>query len=609
MKNNSKLLMLFSRVLAAIFLVSFIGCTQDDEEIPLPVPLAIDATNVTINSFTANWNAVTGATGYQLDVSADNFATYLDGFENKSVTGTSQDVTGLTEKMTYQYRVRAVGSGQTTDNSNVIQVTTMEMFLTKQVRVQAAYDATTVAFRFSWKSQKKLYPTGSANVGLNYPGQFHDILQHDGTLFAQAVSTARLQEDRVTFMIDKFEAGIANFANAGCAVVCHQGAGGLGTFNAEKHLLTNDKLDFWHWRGHRGGPSGYAEDTNVDQTARQRDGQGTSPTKFTRTGGDRFREDQAAFASGTADPVLADRFPRFVFNKGKNVGGGVIPRYFIANGSTLVTDQYTGLPAIKDVSKNTSLLVVYQDRTFDVVDKVNALDLGYLVWVGYDIATQLPAHLQPGNAAYDDAAFTVWKNWWAAESGIAATPGVATASTAAKAKLTEIHTEWTGSGKKAMVARGIGFIYNSDQHDITSTRSYDAAKNEWTVILKRKLVSSSANDADLSGLSGGTKYSFSFAMHDSGAGSETHDISTPYIVAKDAGANTIQAVSVSNVNSANWSVVPVMETNWVKQALMPKYTWDYLKSGSHPGAGSVGTTNCATCHTGSNSLTTTSILQ
>ena len=435
-----------------------------------------------------------------------------------------------------------------------------------------------------------------ANVGLNYPGQFHDILQHDGTLFNRAPSTARLQEDRVTFMIDKFDAGIANFALAGCAVTCHQGGGGLGTFNDEKHLLTNDKLDFWHWRGHRGGPAGYAEDTFVDQTARGRDGQGTSPTKFTRTGGDRFRENQAAFASGTADPVLVDRFPRFVFNKGKSVDGFTIPRYFIANASTLVTNQYTGLPAIKDVTKNTSLLVVYQDRAFDPVDKVNALDLGYLVWIGYDIATQLPAHLRPGDAAYDDAAFTVWKNWWAAESGIAATPDVAAASDAAKAKLAEVYAEWTGSDKKAMIARGVGFIYNSDQHDITSTRAYDAVKNEWTVTLKRKLASSSANDADLSGLSSGAKYAFSFAMHESGAGSETHDISLPYVVSNDASAD-IQAASVADVNTADWSRIAALDTHWVKQALMPKYTWDNLKLGAHGGASSVGTTPCATCHT------------
>ena len=610
-KNNSKLLLMFSSVIAVYLLVSLTGCKKDDAELPLPAPLAIEATNVTNNSFTANWNPVDRAIGYQLDISVDNFTTYVDGYENRAVDGNNHDVTGLSENSTYQYRLRAVGSNQTTDNSNVIQVTTTEMLLTKQVRVQVAYDATSVAFRFSWKSQKKIYPIGQANVGQNYPGQFHEPLKHDGTSFNRLPSGQRMEEDRVTFMIDKFDGGIANFAAAGCAITCHSGAGGLGTFNDPKHLLTNDKLDFWHWRGSRSAPMGYAEDTFLDQDDRQRDAAGTPPSKFTRAGGDRLREDQAAFGAGfTEDPVLVDRFPRFVFNKGKNVDGFTIPSYFLADESNnVVTNPYIGLPGIKDVTNNRSLIVVYQDRTFDPVDKVNALDLGYLVWVGYNITTQLPAHLQFGNDAYDDAAFTVWKNWWATESGVAATPDVTAAANAANAKLAEVHAEWTAASKNAMVLRGVGFIYNSDQHDITSTRFYDVAKNEWTVILKRQLASSSANDTDLSGLPGGTKYSFSFAMHDAGAAAVSHDISTSYIVAKDAGENTIQAVSVSNVNNANWSIVPIMETNWVKQTLMPKYTWDWLKSGDHAGAGSTGTTNCVTCHTGSNSLTTTNILQ
>lgn len=486
--------------------------------------------------------------------------------------------------------------------------------LSQQVRVQVAYDATNVAFKFTWKSQQKIYPAGQGNVGRNYPGHFHDLLKHDGTLFNRLPAGERMDEDRVTFMIDKFDAGIANFAAAGCAITCHYGPGGLGTFNANKHLLTPDKLDFWHWRGGRSGPMDYAEDTYLDQTARQRDAAGTPPSKFTRTGGDRLREDQPAFAAGfTEDPVLVNRFPRFVFNKGKTVGGFTIPKYFIADESNnVVTNPYVGLPGIKDITKNRSLIVVYQDRSFDPVDKVNALDLAYLVWVGYDITTQLPAHLRPGNEAYDDAAFTVWKNWWAAETGIAATPGVAAAENAAKAKLTEVYNEWTGAGNNAMVARSVGFIYNSDQHSVTSERAYDAVKNEWTVILKRKLASSSENDADLSGLPTGTKYAFSFAMHDSGSGAVTHDISIPHVISKDAPANPaidIQAVSVTNVDNTDWSRIPASDSQWVKQALMPKYTWDWLKSGAHPGAGSTGTTNCVTCHTGTNSLTNSAVLQ
>ncbi|MBK7653053.1 MAG: hypothetical protein IPJ20_23215 [Flammeovirgaceae bacterium] len=60
-----------------------------------PTPAAIAATTTTQNSFTANWNSSTSATSYRLDVSADNFATDITGYNNKSVTGTTDVVTGL----------------------------------------------------------------------------------------------------------------------------------------------------------------------------------------------------------------------------------------------------------------------------------------------------------------------------------------------------------------------------------------------------------------------------------------------------------------------------------------------------------------------------------
>lgn len=460
--------------------------------------------------------------------------------------------------------------------------------LEKQVRVQVAYDATNVAFHFTWKSQKKLYPTGKANTGKNYPGHFHDLLVHNGTIFNRFPEADRLQEDRVTFMIDKFDAGIPNFALAGCAMACHAGAT-PGTFTSHNINAAGQILDHWHWRGHRSGPMGYAEDVNVT-TSRQMDNVGTPPSKFMRASGDRLREDQAALTGTSANNVVVKGFPRFVFNKGKAVGGFTIPKYFIVDESGVVlTDALTGIPFIKDVSKNRSLLVVFQDKTFDPVDKVNSLDLAYLVYKADGSIDQLPPHLREGNAAYDATAFNTWKNFWDAE-----TSNISQAN--ALTKLTEIHDEWVASGNKAMIARSVGYIYNSDQHNVTSDRAYDAVKNEWTVTLYRKLASSSPNDADLSGLPGGTKYAFSFAMHDSGAGSQTHDISMPYVVSKDASAD-IQAASVTDVNTVDWSKIAALDTHWVKQALMPKYTWDYLKLGAHGGATSVGTAPCATCHT------------
>jgi hypothetical protein len=460
--------------------------------------------------------------------------------------------------------------------------------LNEQVRIQVAYDAIDVAFKFTWKTQSKIYPVGQANVGNKYPGQFHDVLKHNGTQFDRLPSGQRMEEDRITFMIDKYDGGIPGFAKAGCAISCHSGM-------ASHRLLTENILDHWHWRGGRSAPMGYAEDAAVNNVERIRDNLGTPPTKFIRSGGDRLREDQAAL-TGTVHQILQDGFPRFVFNKGKTMPGNyLIPSYFLTNESNqVITDPYTGIPTVKDIKVNRSLLVVYQDLIFDPVEKVNALDLAYLVWVATAEVTHLPAHLQDVNSPD----FTQWKNYWAAQSGI-------TAAAAANTKLNDVRQEWVASGNNAMVTRSVGFIYNSDQHDITSERSFDATRNEWTVILTRRLNTGSNRDADLSGLPNGVKFSISFAMHDAGAAAITHDISLPYVISKDAESD-IQAKSVSDIANVDWGTVPVFDTRWVKQSVMNHFFYDWLKSSSHPGAGVLETSTCVSCH--GNNLYTVSIL-
>ncbi len=88
-------------------------------------PLATAATSIAAVGFVANWNPVTAATGYQLDISSDNFATFISGYNSKSVTTTSESVTGLSVGTAYKYRVRATTSTSTSANSNVIDVTTL----------------------------------------------------------------------------------------------------------------------------------------------------------------------------------------------------------------------------------------------------------------------------------------------------------------------------------------------------------------------------------------------------------------------------------------------------------------------------------------------------
>jgi hypothetical protein len=81
---------------------------------------------VTATSFTANWNSVSGATGYRLDVSTSrSFDNYVPGYQNLDVGNTtSQNVTGLTANTTYYYRLRAYNGNGTSPNSSVIRVKT-----------------------------------------------------------------------------------------------------------------------------------------------------------------------------------------------------------------------------------------------------------------------------------------------------------------------------------------------------------------------------------------------------------------------------------------------------------------------------------------------------
>lgn len=105
-------------------------------------PTAKDASGVTSVSFNANWDAVSGAAGYRLDVStASDFSTFVPGFENLSTGNvTTYSVTSLSGNQTYYYRVRGFNSNGTSGNSNVISVTT------SAVATPAALSATNISF-------------------------------------------------------------------------------------------------------------------------------------------------------------------------------------------------------------------------------------------------------------------------------------------------------------------------------------------------------------------------------------------------------------------------------------------------------------------------------
>jgi hypothetical protein len=90
-------------------------------------PATTNASAILPNGFTANWTTVADATSYELDVSADNFSTFLTGYNAKSTTNLSEVITGLTVNTTYAFRVRAVKSAIKSPNSNVVSVTTSKL--------------------------------------------------------------------------------------------------------------------------------------------------------------------------------------------------------------------------------------------------------------------------------------------------------------------------------------------------------------------------------------------------------------------------------------------------------------------------------------------------
>lgn len=89
--------------------------------------VAIAGSSATTTSIVANWNSVSGATGYFIDVSTSNtFASFVAGYNNLSVGNvTTYSVTGLTIGTTYYYRIRATNSCGTSVSSNTITYATL----------------------------------------------------------------------------------------------------------------------------------------------------------------------------------------------------------------------------------------------------------------------------------------------------------------------------------------------------------------------------------------------------------------------------------------------------------------------------------------------------
>ncbi len=446
------------------------------------------------------------------------------------------------------------------------------------VVVQAAYDDNQVAIRFTWMSTK------------DYAGQFHDMVQFKEGAWDRLPSAERIEEDRVALMIDNPAQPLPEFATMGCFVACHsdmnnmpeQGVDAEGKKVDTRHYVLAPEgaeagayaLEMFHWRGGRSGPMGYAEDTwlatgeyGTGAQGRQRD-KASGPTNWLREKGDRLYEDQTW---GDTLVWKETMLPRFVFNPAKSG----FDNYFLADASgKAFTDPQAMVTSIEDISF-VSNLIVYQDLTFDPVDKVNSIDVLYLL----SLAGVVEA------PEYNND----WAAYWAEQTGVSDAAG-------AEAMLDDIVATMS-EADGVMVTRAVNFLFPSSQHEIPATRDFDYDNNIWTVTMVRDLTTATAgaDDVDLAGLASDAQFPFAFAMHDIGKGSETHFVSFPYTLGNESTKADVVAVKVDDVQAIDWATVPALQTAVFAPSV--DYAYENLSDADfHPGAPMMGSANCQTCH-------------
>lgn len=446
------------------------------------------------------------------------------------------------------------------------------------VVIRAAISDDEIALNFVWQSTKP------------YAGQFHDTVEFDGEGWNRAPSADRINEDRLSFMIQDLDVPVDDFTTLGCYAACHSDLNTMteqpvdadgNVVDTRHYVLTDEEstgqfgLDMWHWRGARGGPMGYAEDTwvrthefGVGAQGRQRDGLGDMPTNWLREGGDRFREDQVWGGDLFWDETM---LPRFIFNPEKATFGN----YFLADADGNVFTNREQLFDIQD-SNYGSLLVVYQDYDFDSVDKVNAIDVRYLLF--------LAGVVEEPEYRGD------WADFWAGQLGF-------DDEESAVAMLYEIVATMQ---EGVMVTRSVGFIYESSQHDIRSTHDFDYDAGIWSLTLARAITTdtAAADDVNLAPLVNGERFTLAFAIHDIGMGGISHFISFPYTLGNaDTNAN-IKAFRVDDVSTVDWATIDAFETAVFIPSAETHALQFLLDPELHEGAESMGNLRCQTCHTG-----------
>ena len=119
------------------------------ETLALPVPVALDPSDIKPLRFTAHWQPVPGVEGYLLYVATDaNFASPLEDYNGVAVADTFLLVEGLTLNQKYFYHVRSQRGTAQSDYSNIIDLITTEL---EQPQTLEPTEITYVSFTINWK--------------------------------------------------------------------------------------------------------------------------------------------------------------------------------------------------------------------------------------------------------------------------------------------------------------------------------------------------------------------------------------------------------------------------------------------------------------------------
>jgi RHS repeat-associated protein len=112
-------------------------------------PTFISPANVSVSGFTVRWDPTPGATSYRMDVSNDpGFGSYVSGFQNLTVSGTSKVVTVPAGGL-YHIRLRAVNLSGTSLNA---VTSILAVNIPSTPTASAATDVGSLSFRANWSS-------------------------------------------------------------------------------------------------------------------------------------------------------------------------------------------------------------------------------------------------------------------------------------------------------------------------------------------------------------------------------------------------------------------------------------------------------------------------